>query len=456
MAEGNERKISRREFVGSTIGAAAAAASLPALTAQTLPRPNILFILADDMGWGDLSCYGRPDYKTPNLDRLAAQGLRFTSAYSAAPVCTPTRVGFHTGRYPARLPVGLEEPIFERSALGERLKTTGIPLSHPTVSSLIKSAGYETALIGKWHLGYLPYYSPLKFGFDEYFGNMSGAVDHFTHKDMTGNLDLFEDEVPVERVGYMTELLTDRAVNYLKRPHKKPFYLSLHYTAPHWPWEGPKDIAFSRGIKYGPDGFRGGGSIKVYGEMMKSLDAGVGRVLDALKSPGLEQNTLVIFTSDNGGERFSYNWPFTGQKMDLHEGGIRVPAIVRWPGVTRPGTTSDHPVITMDWTATMIAAAGGRPDPSYPLDGEEQVSILSGQHSIADRTFYWRTARQGAMRRGKWKYIREGKNESLHDLSADEREQAEFSTSHPNELSRLREAFNNWEAQMVKYPAANR
>src|SRR5215213_1098764 len=382
MAEANERKISRREFVGSTIGAASVVAGLPVLNAQTRSRPNILFILADDMGWADLSCYGRPDYQTANLDRLAAQGLRFTNAYSAAPVCTPTRVGFHTGRYPARLPVGLEEPIHERSELGERLKTTGIPLSHPTVSSIIKSAGYETALIGKWHLGYLPFYSPLKYGFDEFFGNMSGAVDHFTHKDMTGNMDLFEDEVPVERVGYITELLTDRAVDFVKRPQTKPFYLSLHYTAPHWPWEGPKDVAFSQAMKYGPDGFRAGGSIKVYAEMVKSMDAGVGRVLDALKSAGLEHNTLVIFTSDNGGERFSYNWPFTGQKMDLHEGGVRVPAIVRWPSVTQAGKISDQPVITMDWTATMVAATGGKPDAKYPLDGEDVTEVLRGNRSM--------------------------------------------------------------------------
>src|SRR5215213_661579 len=267
MAEANERKISRREFVGSTIGAASVVAGLPVLNAQTRSRPNILFILADDMGWADLSCYGRPDYQTPNLDRLAAQGMRFTNAYSAAPVCTPTRVGFHTGRYPARLLVGLEEPIHERKELSaEKLRTIGIPADHPTVASLTKSAGYSTALVGKWHAGYLPFFGPLKSGFDEFYGNMSGAVDHFTHKDMTGSLDFFEGEVPVEKIGYMTDLLTQRAIEYVKRPHKKPFYLSLHYTAPHWPWEGPKDKSVSDAMKYGSVGFRSGGSIKVYGE----------------------------------------------------------------------------------------------------------------------------------------------------------------------------------------------
>lgn len=445
--------VGRREFIAGAMGAAAIASSFGPIRASAARPPNILFILADDLGWADLSCYGRPDYQTPHLDRLAQRGIRFTNAYSAAPVCTPTRVGFHTGRYPARLPVGLEEPIHERSAIGDRVKTTGIPRAHPTVSSLIKAAGYSTALIGKWHLGYWPDFGPLHYGFDEFFGIMSGAVDHFTHRDMTNNLDLYEGEVAVERVGYLTELLTDRAVEYLKRKHTKPFYLSLHHTSPHWPWEGPGDKAFSDAMKYGPAGFRAGGSLKVYGEMMKSLDAGVGRVMDTLRKTGLDKNTLVIFTSDNGGERFSFNWPFRGQKMELYEGGVRVPAIVRWPGVTRAGTVSHQPAITMDWTATMIAAAGGKPDPKFPLDGEDLFGVLSSKRHLFERTFFWRTKRQGAMRNGRWKYLRDGTNEFLYDLSVDEREQADFKEAEPQMLAHHRAAFDEWEAGVERYRA---
>lgn len=447
MTRAKNKPITRREFVATTLAATLTTAGF----SQTTTRPNLLFILADDMGWADLSCYGRPDYKTPNLDRLASQGIRFTNAYSAAPVCTPTRVGFLTGRYPARLRVGLEEPIHERKELTpDELRTYGIPNEHPSVASLIKSAGYSTALVGKWHVGYLPYFGPLKCGFDEFYGNMSGAVDHFTHKDMTDSLDFFEGEVPLEKIGYMTELLTQRAIEYVRRPHKKPFYLSLHYTAPHWPWEGPKDIAVSNAMKYNSAGFRAGGSLKVYGEMMESLDAGVGRVLDALRASGLEKNTLVIFTSDNGGERFSYNWPFRGQKMDVYEGGVRVPAIVRWPGVTRVGV-SDQPVITMDWTATLIAAAGGKPDAAYPLDGEDMSDVFRGKRARIDRRFFWRTYRQGATRQGNWKYVREGKNESLYDLSADEHEQADFKEANKPVLDRLRDSFDKWESGMQRY-----
>ena len=446
-------RITRREFVAGTIGTTAAASLLKPTTADAQRRPNILFILADDMGWADLSCYGRPDYQTPNLDKLATQGIRFTNAYSAAPVCTPTRVGWITGRYPARLPVGLEEPITEKKELGERVKTIGIPREHPTIPSLIKAQRYDAALIGKWHLGYLPYFGPLKCGFDEFFGIMSGAADHFSHKTMASEPDLYEGEVSVDRVGYITDLLTDRAVDYLKREHKNPFYLSLHYTAPHWPWEGPKDKAISDAMKYGPMGFRAGGSLKVYGEMMKSMDAGIGRVLETLRSTGLDKNTLVIFTSDNGGERFSYNWPFTGQKMDLHEGGVRVPAIVRWPGVTKAGVVSDQPVITMDWTATMIAAAGGKPDPNYPFDGQDLREVLAGKLALFDRTFFWRTKSQGAMRNGKWKYLRDVKNESLYDLSVDEHEQADYKNAETATFERLRAEFRKWETAVVPYPA---
>jgi len=446
-------KVTRRQYVAGAMGAVAAAKANAGDLRTPAQKPNILFILADDMGWGDLSCYGRPDYKTPILDRLAAQGMRFTHAYSAAPVCTPTRIGYYTGRYPARLPVGLEEPLLARSQMGEKLKTHGIPHDHPTLPSLIKAQGYDTALVGKWHAGYLPNFGPLRIGFDEFFGNMSGGIDYFSHKGTDGLPDLFEAEVPVERIGYVTDLFTTRAVDYVKRPRNKPFYLSLNYTSPHWPWEGPKDIAFSKSLKGGAD-YVSGGSLKVYGEMMRNLDTGIGKVLAALREAGLENNTLVIFTSDNGGERFSYNWPFRGQKQTVFEGGIRVPAIVRWPGVTRPGVVSNHPVITMDWTATMIAAAGARPHPNYPLDGEDQLAILSGRESVADRTFFWRIRSQGAMRSGKWKYGRSGTTELLFDLSVDEHEQADFGQAQPQVLERLRREFNIWEAAMMKYPAA--
>jgi arylsulfatase A-like enzyme len=442
--------ISRRSFIAS------AAAGVAMLTAgrhiSAATKPNIVFILADDLGASDLGCYGQPGYKTPNIDRLASQGMRFTQSYSGAPVCTPTRVSFQTGRYPARLPVGLYEPLPDRTGLGDRGKSLGIPADHPTIGSLIKAAGYNTALIGKWHLGYVPELGPLKHGYDEYFGFLSGAGDYFSHKDMEGLPDLWEGDVPVERAGYLTDLFTDRAIDFIRRPRKEPFYLNLNYNSPHWPWEGPLDERISRTLKGGYDNWVSGGSLKIYGEMMKNLDSNVGKVLAALNASRLDRNTIVIFHSDNGGERFSYNWPFSGMKFDLHEGGVRVPAIVRWPGVVRPGSTNAQPVITMDWTATLLSAAGTQPDSKYPLDGQDMRETLAGRRAPFDRTFYWRTARQGAVRSGKWKYIKDDDAESLYDLSVDEREQADFKESDPEILDQIRRQFSVWESTVLKYP----
>ncbi len=479
----------RREF----ISAAVAATLLPNITrSQTRRRPNILFILADDLGYGDLSCYGRPDYQTPNLDRLAAQGIRFANAYSASPLCTPTRCAFITGRYPARTRVGLEEPLHEKRAMGERALSIGLPREHPTVASLLRGSGFETALIGKWHLGYLPNFSPIKSGFDEFYGIMSGASDFFTHKDMVGDLDFYEGEVPVERIGYMTDLLTRRAVEYISKRRKgtgrRPFYLSLHYTAPHWPWEGPHDRPPDPELR-GPIAFRAGGSLKTYGAMMKSLDDGIGEVLNSLTRAGLERDTLVIFTSDNGGERFSYHWPFTGEKGSLWEGGIRVPAIVRWPGViaagamrsvsrpvgiasvssSGPGDVSrlprgghviDQPIITMDWTATILAAGQTKPDPAYPLDGIDLMSLNRNTESPtpqppnAGRAFFWRHSNQSAVLKGSWKYLNDGTNEYLFNLDVDERERANFRTQNPAMFEQLKKEFADWESTVLPRPPA--
>lgn len=450
------RKITRREFVSTTV-AGAAIAAVPKLVRAQTRQPNILFILADDLGYGDLSCFGRPDYQTPNLDRLAQEGTRLINAYSASPVCTPTRCAFITGRYPARTRVGLEEPLHERSVLGDKLEILGLPPEHPTIASLLKANGYETALIGKWHLGYLPKFGPIQSGFEEFFGIMSGAVDFFTHKDMEGEVDLFEGKVPVERVGYLTDMLTTKAVEYIsrrgqrdRRKNSRPFYLSLHYTAPHWPWEGPTDIAVSRSLKGGYDGFTAGGSLKTYAAMMKSLDDGIGKVLRTLSQANLDRSTLVIFTSDNGGERFSYHWPFRGQKFTLYEGGLRVPAIVRWPGEVPAGGISEQLAITMDWTSTILSAGQTKPDPAYPLDGIDLMpAIRSVRQNSQERTFFWRNSNQDAVLRGRWKYLNDGTREHLFDLATDQREQAEFREQNPEMFNQLRDAFQKWQSEVL-------
>ncbi len=450
-------KLTRRKFVqsiaaGSTLlndRLRSLAPSTQSARAKT-SRPNVIFILADDLGWGDLSCYGRPDYRTPNIDLLASQGTKFTDAYSASAVCTPTRCGFITGRYPARLKIGLMEPLIATNL------SVGLDPGHPTIASLLKKSGYNTALIGKWHLGFRPEWGPNAHGFDEFFGILAGAGDYFLHKTGSGKPDLWENLTPVQRNGYITELLTERAVDYVTGRRSPPFYLSLHYTAPHWPWQGPNG---GESITFTDKGnervtMSAGGSLKLYAEMMRSLDDGVGRVMKALKSAGHDRNTLVIFTSDNGGERYSYEWPFSGQKGDLLEGGIRVPAIVRWPGVVPAKRVTDQMTISMDWTATILAAAETNAAAGYPLDGEDLLPIIKGTSPVRDRSLFWRIYSQDAVREGKWKYYRNGDVRRLFDLSVDQHEQADFSNKHPEVMQRLSSEFDKWNNQMLSRPPA--
>ena len=436
-------KLTRRTFVKSAVAGSSLLFSTRAVAKQT--RPNVIFILADDLGWGDLSCYGRPDYRTPNLDLLAAQGTKFTNAYSASAVCTPSRCGIITGRYPARLKIGLLEPLLANN------HRVGLDPGHPTIASLLKANGYDTALIGKWHLGFRPEWGPNAHGFEEFFGILSGAGDYFLHKNGMGQPDLFENLTPVQRNGYLTELLTERAVNYISRRRASPFFLSLNYTAPHWPWQGPKggeSVTFTDKATE-PVTMGHGGSLKLYAEMMRSLDDGVGRVMKALGRAGLERNTLVIFTSDNGGERFSYEWPFSGQKGGLLEGGIRVPAIVRWPSVVPAKRVTHQMAIGMDWTATILAAAKTNAASDYPLDGNDLLPVIKGTAPVYDRTFFWRIYDQDAARRGRWKYYRTASVRRLFDLSSDEREQADFKTQHPDIMQSLSAEFEEWNAKML-------
>ena len=429
-----------------SIGTLSGAWKLASAT-QKSSKPNIIFILADDLGYGDLSIYGQTDFKTPNLDKLAQQGVRFTQAYSNSAVCSATRFGLITGRYQYRLRGGLEEPIQGAS------DTIGLPPEHPTLPSLLKQQGYKTALFGKWHLGFLPKFSPIKSGYDQFFGNYGGAIDYFTHKNGAGDNakeDLFEDEVPVHKVGYYTDLLADKAVDYIgKQEASKPFFLSLHFTAPHWPWEGPKDEAVS---KESDSLFQyDGGNLATYAKMVTSLDTAIGRVLDKLQKQHLDKNTIVVFTSDNGGERFSKTWPFTGQKTELLEGGIRVPAIVRWPAKIKPSQTTDQVAISMDWLPTLVAAAETTPDSAYPPDGDNLLPVLLGAAKPHPRILFWRykANQQRAIRSGDLKYLKIADNEFLFNVVTDQHERANLAQKKPEIFAQLKHQWQDWDAQML-------
>lgn len=428
-----------------------AAATLAATTAQAAPaRPNILFIMADDLGFADLSCYGRRDYQTPHIDRLAAEGVQLSQAYANSPVCSPTRTALITGRYQYRFDVGLQEPI----PLPD--PKLGLPAGQPTLPGLLRKAGYRTSLVGKWHLGEIPVHGPLRHGYERFFGIPGGGSDYFTRlydpKEPSAFDGLWEGEARADRPGYLTDLLAERASAEIAEYARgdKPFFMSLHFTAPHWPWEGPEDEAVAR--KLGNTRHFDGGSLATYAKMMRSLDDNVGRVLAALKAAGVADNTVVVFTSDNGGERFSDTFPLVGMKGEVLEGGIRVPAIVRWPGRIRAGSKSDQVLASMDWLPTFLSAAGAPAAPA--TDGENLLAHLQGQTPVRPRKLYWRfkAAEQAAVRDGDWKYVKLGGKESLHNLAVDVRERADLKTLEPERFAALKADFQRWNAAMLPYP----
>lgn len=408
--------------------------------------PNVLFIMADDLGYADLSAYGRREYETRALDRLAAEGVRLTDCYANSPVCSPTRTALITGRYQYRLRVGLDEPLGPNPI--------GLPPEAPTMPRSFRELGYRTTLVGKWHLGAPPEFGPLRSGYDRFFGIIGGGVDYFTHSVQVGpdaQSELYDDEVPVERIGYLTDLLADRTIAEIEAATaaREPFFISLHFTAPHWPWEGPEDAAVAETLS-GIQHFDGGNS-EVFAAMVLNMDANIGRVLAALESAGAADNTIVVFTSDNGGERFSDVWPFSGMKAELLEGGIRVPGIVRAPGRVPAGLESAQPIMSMDWAPTLLAWAGGGGGQDY--DGLDLTGPLSGG-AVQERAMYWRYRAndQRALREGRWKYLRMREREYLFDIVTDQRERANLSGRDPDRFERMKAQWEAWDATMPPYP----
>lgn len=285
---------------------------------------------------------------------------------------------------------------------------------------------------------------------------MSGGVDYFTHCDSSGRHDLWSGEEDQKEDGYLTDLLSRRAVDYVARMANKdaPFFLSLHYTAPHWPWETREDAAKAPTVKNNLFDLAGG-NIHTYRRMIHHMDEGIGWILAALEKHGIASDTLVVFTSDNGGERFSDNWPLVGGKMDLTEGGIRVPWIAHWPAlIPAGGAESAQHCMTMDWSTTMLDAAGAKADPSYPLDGVSLLPVLRNATTSFRRPLHWRMnhRNQRALRDGDWKYLQVDGNEYLFNIPADERERANQAPREPERLAAMREAWQAWNAGMPPIP----
>jgi arylsulfatase A len=405
-------------------------------------RPNIVIILADDLGYGDLGCFGCKDIPTPNIDRLARSGVRFTQAY-AYNVCSPTRAALLTGRYA------------ERSSITTALMGGNFPEfgKAVTVAKVLHESGYTTGLVGKWHLGYTGNVRPTRMGYDEFFGNLGGKLDYFKHTDSTqkngtpeGRHDLWEGETEVTREGYTTDLFTERARKFIRDHTKGPFYLQIAYNAPHYStvkgvFQAPAERLKLFGVTGSPDGTRGG-----YAAMVSCLDDGVGRVLDELKAQNLERKTLVIFLSDNGSELVGSNAPWSGGKHSNKDGGVRVPWIASLPGVIPAGGERKDVVHVTDIMPTLLALAHATPPESIRFDGVDIRPALTGGAAVAERPLFFPPA---AVREGRWK-LNAGK---LYDLENDPAEMHDVSNRNEAvraDLTRKLEAWRESTGQKKK------
>jgi arylsulfatase A-like enzyme len=409
-------------------------------------RPNVVLIITDDMGWADLGSYGATDIRTPNLDSLARDGIRLTDFYANGTTCTPTRAALISGRYQQR--VGLETPLPSSTVpgAGERgLMATGFSLPQ-----LLKNSGYATALVGKWHLGYKPEHSPNAHGFDYFFGLKSGYHDYYTHNGGDGQPDLWENDRPVEREGYTTDLVTERAVRFIEEHAREPFFIDIAFNAPHWPYQPPGAPSEAPGnARHVMPHEPGAGSRADYVAMVEHLDRSVGEVLATLERLQLADDTIVIFTNDNGGEWLSSGEPLNGRKWQVWEGGIRVPALVRWPNRIPAGKVSDQVGITMDLTASILAVTGTPVPAEAKLEGMNLFPIWQGEAAETERTLFWRsgtmTRPQTAVRRGDWKLIIDSGNTYVFNLRTDLEERRDLASRRQDIAQALWPLLTAWE-----------
>lgn len=440
-----------RIVIGAALCVAVVLSPAPA-SAQRVDkrRPNVVLIITDDVGYGDLGSYGAPDVKTPSIDRLAREGVRLTDFYANGATCTPTRAGLISGRYQQRF--GLEQPL---GAGGAADAERGLPPTGRSLPQLLKNNGYATALVGKWHLGWKPEFSPTAHGFDYFFGFKSGYVDYYQHT-AGGNAplkaDLFENDRPVEVPGYMTDLITERSVRFIEQNAGRPFFVDVSYNAAHWPYQRPDDPSTARdhGRHLGP--FDDSTATRAdYVAMIERADQGIGRILAALDKSGLRENTIVIFTNDNGGEWLSRNTPLFHHKGSVWEGGIRVPAIIRWPGRIRAGRVSGQVGITMDLTASILAATGTPAPPEARLEGIDLLPVLEGRAREIERTLFWRVTgarAQQAVRSGEWKLLLDGGRPMLFNLRADVGERNNLIGQRSDIARRLRPLLAAWQEEV--------
>ena len=448
----NSGNCSRRSFL-KALGLAAASSAFggwaKASTGLSGKKPNIIVILADDLGYGDVGCYGSKIINTPNIDALAEGGLKLTDFHSNGPMCSPTRAALLTGRYQQRC--GIEAVLSAKSNRG-----TGIAVEEVTFADVLKTAGYTSGCFGKWHLGYTPAFNPVRQGFDTYRGFVAGGSDYISHVDRSGNADWWKDDKLHPEEGYTTDLLTDHALRFIDENRNRPFCVYVPYQAVHFPFQGPDDEAdrivggsYWSKAKYG----RRYDDVKdrkaAYKEMIESMDANVGRIVDKVRELGIEKNTLIFFTSDNGAYKWvGSNLPCSGQKTDLLEGGHRVPAVAYWPGTIKAGTVTDEITMTMDLFPMMVEMSGAKLPAGLKLDGVSLLPLLSQGKAMPKRTVFWRFGKRWAVRKGPWKlYFK--KKPHLYNLADDIGEKNDLVAEKPNIVASLEVEYLAWEKDVT-------
>jgi arylsulfatase A-like enzyme len=429
--------------------------------------PNFIIFLTDDQGYGDLSCMGATDFRTPHLDRLAHDGARFTSWYSNSPVCSPSRASLLTGRYPGNAGV--------RSILAGHRTATGLPSTTPTLATALRGQGYQSYMAGKWHLGVDADARPHSHGFDQWYGFLAGCIDYYSHIFYWGmnkpgpginpTHDLWEDDKEIWENGqYFTERITEKSIGYLRQAAAdgRPFFLFVSYNAPHYPMHAPQ--TYMDRFAHLP------WDRQVMAAMLGAVDDGVGEIMAEVERLGLAETTCTFFTADNGPSRETRNWldgtldPYyggsagqlKGHKFSLYDGGIRVPAILHWPGTIPAGQVLDDPCASMDIFPTLLTAAGGDVA-GYEVDGVDLLPSVAQGAPPAERPLFWEMEDQTAIRKGRWKLVLNGRlvegappEDDVHlaDVVADRGEQHNLKEEEPELTAALMAEAQAWRAQI--------
>lgn len=438
-------KLNRRRFVESMcalVATSACSRNILDRKSDTRKRPNIVVIMADDLGYGDIGCYGNRSIPTPHLDALAAGGTIFTDFHSSGAVCSPTRAGLLTGRYQQRCGV-------PRVITAKNHRDHGLPLGEITFAERLKKVGYQTGVFGKWHLGYHPRFNPDKQGFDHFRGYVSGNVDYFSHIDQTGIADWWDESTQITEDGYTTHLITKHATRFIKANKNRPFCLYVAHEAPHYPYQGPNDKP-ERTVngKFQSRGKREDVT-NAYREMVVEMDKGIGRILATLREHGLEEDTFVFFFSDNGATASGSNGVLRGHKGSLWEGGHRVPAIAYWPGKIRAGEVCHETAISLDVFPTILTLGGATLPEERTVDGVSLLSQLLANKPLEKRTLFWEYKEQKAVRKGPWKLVvtqtgQDSKTE-LFNLRDDLQEKKDLAKRMPEQTRRLLDELKVWE-----------